>query len=58
LSRAGFSAQVLLRQRRALVRALAFRAEQHDAALVALLAQRLRRLGARQSGADDHERRL
>ena len=52
------AAQVLLRQRRALIRAVTLRAEQHDAAVEALLAQRLGRLGARHASAHDHERVL
>ena len=42
----GLAAQVVLRQRRALVRALILRAHQHDAPVEALLAKRLGSLGA------------
>ena len=45
-SRVGLAAQVLLGERRALVRALGLGADQHDAAVEALLAQRLGGLGA------------
>ncbi len=50
---ADLSAQVVLRQRRALVGALVFRADQHDAPVEAVLAQRLGGLGAGEAGADD-----
>jgi hypothetical protein len=41
----GLPAQVLLRQRRALIRLLGLVADQHDPPVEALLAQRFRRLG-------------
>jgi hypothetical protein len=53
----GFSAQVGLGQRRALIGPLGFLAEQQQAAVEALGAQGLGRLGAGQAGTDDHERR-
>ncbi len=51
----GLAAQVLLGQRRPLVRALRFAADQHQAPFEALASQRLGRLGAGEAGADDHE---
>ena len=50
------AAQVVLRQRRALVGALLLGADQHDAAVEALLAERLGSLGAGEARADDHVR--
>ena len=51
----GLAAQVVLRQRRALVRALVLGADEHQAPLEALVSQGLSGLGAGQAGADDHE---
>ena len=51
----GLPAQILLGQRRTLVRTLGLGADEHYPAVEALLAQRLRRLGAGQTGADDGE---
>jgi hypothetical protein len=51
---AGLAAQVVLRERRSLVRAHVLLAEQHDAAVEALLAQRLRGLRSGKRRAHDH----
>ena len=50
------AAQVVLRQRRALVGALLLRPHQHNAPLEALLAERLGGLRAGEARADDHVR--
>ena len=52
----GLPAQVVLGQRRALVGSLGLCADQHQPAVEALIAQRLRGAGAGEAGADDHER--
>lgn len=49
------AAQVVLGQRRPLVRALMFGPDQHEAPLEALSPQRLGGLGACEAGANDHE---
>src|SRR5581483_10638645 len=51
----GLAAQIVLGERRALVGSLRFGADQNDAAVEALLAQGLGRLGAGEAGADDDE---
>jgi hypothetical protein len=48
------AAEVVLRQRRALVGPLLLRPHEDDAPLEALLAERLGGLGAREARADDH----
>jgi hypothetical protein len=52
----GLPTQELLGEGRTLVRALGLGADEHNAAVEAILAQRLRRLGAGHAGADDRER--
>jgi len=52
------AAEVVLRQRRTLVRAFIFRADQHDASVEPLLAKRFGRFGTGEAGADDHVRLL
>ena len=51
----GLAAQVVLRQRRALVRALVLGADKHQAPFEAFVSQCLSGLGGGQAGADDHE---
>jgi hypothetical protein len=50
------AAEVVLRQRRALVGALLLRAHEHDTPIEPLLAERLGGLGASEARADDHMR--
>jgi hypothetical protein len=47
--------QIPLGERGTLVRAVGFFADEHDPAAESFLAQRFRRLGARQAGPDDHD---
>ena len=54
----GLAAQVLLGQRRALVRTLRLGTQQHETAVVALLAQGLGCFCTGEAGADDNERLL